>query len=248
MPNFYQKPQDQEVLEACLDILKDRPTYGYKRITAMINQKRVLEQKSRYNRKRIHRVMQINRLILPRNAPDRVHTGEGKIMTLHPNTRWCSDCFEIHCFNREKVYVGFGLDTCDREVISFVAQKTPITAKDIQGLMLTCVETRFQSTQAPRRIQWLSDRGSIYRCRQTILVAHQMNLQSCFTSANSPESNGMAEALVKTIKRDYVYVSDCKDADTVLALLPQWFKDYNENAPHSALGMLSPKQYQSKIS
>jgi len=53
----------------------------------------------------------------------------------------------------------------------------------------------------------------------------------------------MAESLVKTIKRDYVYVSDCIDANTVLNLLPIWFEDYNENAPHSGLNMMSPRNY-----
>ena len=66
--------------------------------------------------------------------------------------------------------------------------------------------------------------------------------------AYSPESNGMAEALVKTIKRDYVYANDCVDPETVLKMLPDWIKDYNENAPHSALGMLSPMEYRKKVS
>jgi putative transposase len=33
----------------------------------------------------------------------------------------CSDGFEIHCYNGEKVYVAFCLDTHDREAISYVA-------------------------------------------------------------------------------------------------------------------------------
>ena len=66
--------------------------------------------------------------------------------------------------------------------------------------------------------------------------------------AYSPESNGMAEALVKTIKRDYVYTSDCVSPDVVLGMISAWFKDYNESAPHSALGMLSPIEYKQKVS
>lgn len=53
----------------------------------------------------------------------------------------------------------------------------------------------------------------------------------------------MAEAFVKTFKRDYVYANDLSNAELVLAPLPGWFKDYNENAPHKALGMLSPREY-----
>ena len=53
----------------------------------------------------------------------------------------------------------------------------------------------------------------------------------------------MAESFVKTIKRDYVYSSDCETAEIVSEMLPKWIKDYNENAPHSALGMLNPMEY-----
>ena len=56
-------------------------------------------------------------------------------ITLKSDTRWCSDCFEIKCFNGEKIYVGFSLDCCDREIISIIAKKTSFVAEDIQSLM-----------------------------------------------------------------------------------------------------------------
>lgn len=53
----------------------------------------------------------------------------------------------------------------------------------------------------------------------------------------------MAEAFVKTFKRDYVFVHDRPDARIVLAQLAQWFNDHNENAPHKELQMKSPRQF-----
>jgi hypothetical protein len=38
------------------------------------------------------------------------------------------------------------------------------------------------------------------------------NLESCFTSIESPESKGVVEAFVKTFKRDYVRVSPIPNA------------------------------------
>ena len=76
-----------------------------------------------------------------------------------------------------------------------------------------------------------------------VAAAAALGIVSKFTPARSPQSNGMAEALVKTIKRDYVFCNDRSDAETVMAQLPGWFEDYNENAPHKALRMLSPREF-----
>ncbi len=43
--------------------------------------------------------------------------------------------------------------------------------------------------------------------------------------------NGMAEAFVRTMKRDYVRVSPLPDAATVLQQLPSWLAHYNEVHP-----------------
>jgi putative transposase len=240
----YSKKEDLDLLGEIKNLLQTRSTYGYKRITAMLNQKRKSQGLATLNKKRIHRIMSIYGLLLPKNAQLRQSPQKtGKVMTLHSNIRWSSDCFEIKCFNGEKVYVSFALDCCDREIIAYVAKSFPILSEDIQSLMIECVEKRFKNTKTDRQVEFLSDRGSIYRAYQVQLLAQYLGLKSCFTAAYSPESNGMSEAFVKTIKRDYVYVSDCYDAQTVLNLMPKWIEDYNNNAPHSALKMKSPKQF-----
>ena len=73
--------------------------------------------------------------------------------------------------------------------------------------------------------------------------ATALNLIACFTPVRSPESNGVCEAFVKTVKRDYVRVSPRPDAISVLQQLPAWFKDYNAIHPHSGLRMLSPREF-----
>ncbi len=49
-----------------------------------------------------------------------------------------------------------------------------------------------------------------------------------------------------TFKRDYVNVHELRDAESVLAQLA--IDDYNRLAPHSALGMRSPADYQALTS
>jgi hypothetical protein len=63
---------------------------------------------------------------------------------------------------------------------------------------------------------------------------------------DSPESNGMAESLVKSLKRDYVYLADLWTADDVLRLLPTWVHDYNHERPHKGLPMLSPVEFRNQ--
>ena len=166
----------------------------------MINKIRLQNGLRAYNEKRILRVMRKNGMTFAKAMSERIQKATGKVMTLHSNARWCSDCFEIKCFNGEKVYVIFVLDTCDREAIRYIGKHETILAEDVQSIMIESVEKRFGTPLAPKSIQFLSDRGSIYRAITTRTQAPQLGLRSCFTMAYSPESNGMAEAFVKTLE------------------------------------------------
>lgn len=225
-----------------------RATYDYRRVTTMVNRQRAVEGRNKINRKRVQRITRMNGLSLPQTMPQQNRPHTGVIMTMFPNLRWCSDGMEIRCFNGDKVFVAFALDCCEREALAYVARTEPLSADDIEELMVKAVEVRFgDSLRCPREIQWLSDRGSIYRAKSVKDLGRALNLQCCYTRAYSPESNGMAEAFVKTIKRDYVYQLDCDSVETVLKLLPQWFADYNNVARHSALGMKSPVEYKESV-
>lgn len=70
-----------------------------------------------------------------------------------------------------------------------------------------------------------------------------MGLEPRTTPVQSPQSNGMAEAFVRTIKRDYVRVSRIPDGRTVMANLPLWFEHYHDLHPHKALDYRSPREF-----
>ncbi|OXW99131.1 integrase core domain-containing protein, partial [Shigella sonnei] len=63
------------------------------------------------------------------------------------------------------------------------------------------------------------------------------------TAVRSPESNGIAESFVKTIKRDYISIMPKPDGLTAAKNLAEAFEHYNEWHPHSALGYRSPREY-----
>jgi putative transposase len=236
----YDKPDDAGLVPRIERIIELHGTYGYRRVTALLNREVGVV---RVNHKRIYRIMKNAGLLLPKHTglPERTH--DGKVITLKSDLRWCSDGFEIRCWNGERVYVAFSLDCCDREAIAWVARSAALTGQEIRDLMAMTVEARFGGGSTPHPVEWLSDNGPPYTAHQTRAFGAACGLLVCNTPAYCPESNGMAEAFVKTFKRDYVYLGRVDDAATVIAQLPSWFADYNEVHPHRGLKMLSPNQF-----
>jgi putative transposase len=241
--------ENEAILSDVRALVNERASYGYRRITALLNRARVRGGKPRVNAKRIYRLMKREKLLLERctgNHPGRKH--DGVIITLKPNLRWCSDSFEIRCWSGERVHVAFALDCCDRELVGFVARSEPLCGEHIRDMMVQAVESRFGAgtRQIPTPIEWLSDNGSIYTSNETRDFGASIGFEMCTTPPYSPESNGMAESLVKSFKRDYVYLADLWTAADVLRLLPAWVEDYNHVRPHKGLKMLSPVEFRNQ--
>jgi len=113
----------------------------------------------------------------------------------------------------------------------------------IRDIMLEAVEQRFGTYRTPAILEMLTDNGSPHIAKDTQIFARQLGLKPCFTPVQSPQSNGISEAFVKTLKRDYVQVTPLPDAQTVLGLIGGWIEDYNDNHPHSGLKMRSPREF-----
>lgn len=109
--------------------------------------------------------------------------------------------------------------------------------------MLGAVEKRFGQQLPSEPLEWLTDNGSAYRTHETRAFARMLVLDPCTTAVRSPESNGIAESFVKTIKRDYISIMPKADRRSALVNLAVAFRHYNEHHPHSALGYRSPREY-----
>ena len=234
-----------ELLEQIRAVIGDLPTYGYRRVHAILRRQARERGEAAPNHKRVYRVMRVHGLLLARHSgrsDERRH--DERIAVDRSNLRWCSDAFEVGCDDGGKVRVAFALDCCDREALGFVATSEGIKGEDIEDLMITAMEARFgQVNRLPHTIEWLSDNGSPYIAGDTKKLAREIGLEPRFTPVQSPQSNGMAEAFVKTMKRDYVRVSPIPDAAAVIGQLPAWFDHYNTVHPHRALGYRSPREF-----
>jgi len=236
---------DTELLAAIQSLVAGLPTYGYRRVHALLRRQAEQEGRPAPNVKRVYRVMKVHGLLLRRHAgAAEARRHDGKVAVAARNTRWCSDGLEIAAENGERVRVAFALDCCDREAMSYVATTAGITGEDVRDLMAGAVEHRFgRVNQLPGLIEWLTDNGSCYLARETRRFARDIGLVPKTTPLESPQSNGMAEAFVRTLKRDYVRVSPLPDAASVMRQLPIWLAHYNELHPHRALGYRSPREF-----
>lgn len=144
--------------------------------------------------------------------------------------------------------MSFILDCCDREIISFTArQGKGLPAWMVHDEVLLATEKRFGSVEkVPSKLQLLTDNGSAYIAKSTKHLLKLLGIEDCKTAVCSPQSNGMAESLVKTLKRDYLPFMNLNNAQTALMELPRVVELYNNEHPHSALGYLSPREFRQK--
>ncbi|HAL0234929.1 TPA: IS3 family transposase [Escherichia coli] len=236
---------DTDVLLRIHHVIGELPTYGYRRVWALLRRQAELDGMPAINAKRVYRIMRQNALLLERKPAvppsKRAHTG--RVAVKESNQRWCSDGFEFRCDNGEKLRVTFALDCCDREALHWAVTTGGFNSETVQDVMLGAVERRFGNELPASPVEWLTDNGSCYRANETRQFARMLGLEPKSTAVRSPESNGIAESFVKTIKRDYISVMPKPDGLTAAKNLAEAFEHYNEWHPHSALGYRSPREY-----
>ena len=237
---------DAELVAEIQQQVSELPSYGYRRVWGLLRRARETQSLPAINVKRVYRVMRTHGLLLQRRAPavrpQRRH--DGQVSVGASNQRWCSDGFEFRCDNGEKLRVTFAMDCCDREALDWAASTGGYDSDTVQDVMLRSVEKRFGSHLPTRPIEWLTDNGSAYRAHETRTFAREIGLEPRTTAVRSPQSNGIAESFVKTIKRDYIEWMPKSNSQAAVQNLAKAFEHYNENHPHSALGYRSPREYQ----
>ena len=141
-----ERPGDVELAGAIRRFVDERPTYGYRRIAALLKRERRSDGLAPINVKRVYRLMKKHGLLLERHTGRRrPREHDGQVATIRSNCRWCSDALEFTCWNGEVVRVAFALDCHDREAISWVATTAGISGEMIRDMMVRSVEQRFGS-------------------------------------------------------------------------------------------------------
>ena len=160
---------DTDVLLRIHHVIGELPTYGYRRVWALLRRQAELDGMPAINAKRVYRIMRQNALLLERKPAvppsKRAHTG--RVAVKESNQRWCSDGFEFRCDNGEKLRVTFALDCCDREALHWAVTTGGFNSETVQDVMLGAVERRFGNDLPSSPVEWLTDNGSCYRANET---------------------------------------------------------------------------------
>ena len=115
----YHKAQDAAVVPMITALVAARPTYGCRRIAAILNRQLRSEDLALVDHKRVYRIMKAHNLLLARKYSERPeHVHDGKVIVMRSNLRRCSDGFEFTCWNGDVVRGAFIIDAQDREIIS----------------------------------------------------------------------------------------------------------------------------------
>lgn len=86
----------------------------------------------------------------------------------------------------------------------------------------------------------LSDNGNGYRSFAWRDSCAELNIQRRYTRPRRPQTNGKAEALVKTLLREWAYRFAYPSSTHRARALPGYLRWYNRHRPHGSLGARPP--------
>ena len=221
------------------------PRYGYRRMTAQLKR-----EGYGVNHKRVLRVMREAGLLV-KTRRRRVRTTESRHgYAPYPNlykqaevkaidTVWVADITYIRVL-LGFVYLAVVLDAFSRKVVGYGLSKSLE-----RRLTLSALKSALSARRPKRGCIHHSDRGVQYACNEYVGFLETHGLRGSMSSKGKPYENAQVESFFKTLKMEEVYLMDYRDWDDVVRHLPVFIEDvYNRERLHSALGYLSPEEYE----
>jgi len=234
---------DEAMLKtALLDLAGEWPTYGYRRLTAML--KRL---GWRVNAKRVRRWMdELNLAGAPPVRKTRT-TDSGHAFPRYPNLVkdlkirrpeqvWVADITYIRLHD-EFVYLAVVMDVFTRSIRGWHL------GRDLdQGLTLAALE-RALVVAVPTIHH--SDQGVQYAAAPYVERLQKLGVKLSMAAIGEPRENGFAERLVRTIKEEEVDLSDYRDFAEARGQIGHFIDAvYNVKRIHSSLGYLTPQEFE----
>jgi putative transposase len=236
-------PIDEAALKtALLDLAAEWPTYGYRRLTAMM--KRLGWA---VNAKRVRRWMdELNLCGAP--PPRKCRTTDSKhgwpryenlvkdLEIKRPEQVWVADITYIR-LGREFVYLAVVMDVFTRSIRGWQL------GRSLDGGLTLAALERALVIGTPEVHH--SDQGVQYAAAAYVERLRGLGVEPSMAAVGEPRENGYAERVMRTIKEEEVDLSEYRDLDDVRAQIGRFLDGaYNVKRIHSALGYLTPKEFE----
>ena len=99
--------------------------------------------------------------------------------------------------------------------------------------------------QPPPGLVHHSDRGLQYACGDYVDLLEANRMTPSMSRPGNPYDNAFCESFMKTLKREEIYANEYRDLEDLRANLGEFIERYyNRKRLHSALGYLSPEDFE----
>jgi transposase InsO family protein len=226
---------------ALLDLAAQYPTYGYRRLTEMmkrldwpVNSKRVRRWMDELH---LHvATVRTPRTTNSRHALPRFPNLVQDLEILGPDHVWVADITYIR-LRRDFVYLAILMDVFTRSIRGWHLSRGldhTLTLGALERALLVATPQIHHS-----------DQGMQYAATGYVERLQQLHVQPSMATAGEPTQNGFAERVIRTIKEEEVYLSEYSDFADAYAQLRLFIdKVYNLKRIHSALGYLTPLEFE----
>ena len=218
------------------------PRYGYRRITQMLQR-----QGYTVGTRRVARLMRENHLSVSVKRACRTTQslqGEKPWNNLIENVEvsredqvWVADITYVRLKGRF-IYLAVLMDVFTRRIKAW--QLSPhlnqsLTLKPLEAALCHICEIHH------------SDQGAQYLSKAYVATLKAYSVEISLARRGRPWENGYAERLIRTLKEEEVHLREYQDIHEAREHIGHFIIHvYNQKRPHSALGYLTPKEFQRK--